>query len=280
MSFSLVILFSNDRRAQLERSVELWGDLPEYTDCEKILCVDGLLKGQPPTGFQVCEIERDGPYFCWAKSLYAGISAASNPVVFYVDADRIVQRSFLQRSLAVLRTFDGFVFPDQLYSVKCDWNVKRLRELRDRPVDGYLELYADHRVLDPTILGRKNPFSGCVGFWKKTFLQYGGFDRRFIGWGYPDYDFFMQVYRDDREKLFPLPDSVELHQKHDYLVSKRELELHNLWNCRVYVEKWKIKTDYLENCRKSLRVSDALYTAESLDEFLAATIPQPLVTTG
>lgn len=268
MPCSLVILYSNDRRQQLERSLALWQDVAGYDDCEKILCVDGIADWRPEH-FQVIEIPRRGKHYCWADTLNTGVKAAKHPFVFYFDADRIVSTDFLTRGLDILQVKDGFVFAKKLFSVKLNLDEEDLRMVRDYPMGHTDLLIGDHRTLDPLDMGRKNPFAGGVGFRRETFLEYGGFDPRFVGWGYPDYDFFMNVHRRAPHAFYPL-DAVELHQHHGYSVTKRELELQNLWNCAQYVRKWEITTPYLLNTCKHLKVKPETLKAATLDAFLAA----------
>lgn len=266
--FSLVILYSTDRRRQLEQSLTLWQDVRGFSSCEKILCVDGETDWHPP-GFRVLSIRRPGPYYCWADALNAGVSEAKHPFVFYFDSDRVVPVEFFELGMAVLEQENAFVFAESLYSLASDATIDELRQLRDDPsVPIYRQrLIEDHRVLDPESLGYKNPLAGGVGFRQLTFLDHGGFDRRFVGWGYPDYDFFMNVYRAKRAKFCPL-DVAELHLHHPYQETPQNVMLHNLWNCRQYVEKWQIDTPYLEECRKWHKVSTFLYEASSLEELL------------
>lgn len=272
MPFSLVILYSNDRQRQLAKTLKLLEDTPEYAACDKILCVDGAATWRP-TGFKILEIERRTPHYCWADALNTGVSIARNSRVFYFDSDRIVPVNFFTESLKILERHEAFVFPRQLYSVKSDASVKTLREMRDNPRRHLRSLKPDHRVLDPGILGHKNPFAGCVGFQRHVFLRFGGFDDRFTGWGYPDYDYFMTIFTRHRHAIYPL-DMTELHQHHGYRDNQRVIDMHSLWNCHQYVQKWQIGQDYLHRVQKQFKVADAdLQNSNTLDEFLARVLP-------
>jgi hypothetical protein len=263
--FSLVVLYSVDRKRQLENCLACWADMLGYVDCEKILVVDGKTNIRPP-GWHVLEVEREGEYYCWANTLNAGVDHATTECVFYFDSDRILPVDYFEKALPLAR--DGFVFPQKLFWVQ-DFkaNATALRSLCEHPDQS--KLIPDHRVMDPLMIGQKNPFSGCVGFSKKVFLETGGFDPRFKGWGYPDYDFFMNVTRRGL-KLVPL-NVVELHQRHEYSINRQLVFKHNFWNLNQYVQKWNLPIRLLDKMKqKKIAVIPpfSLEKATCLREFL------------
>lgn len=276
MEFSLVVLYSEDRRAQLLNSVECWGDCAGYESAQKILCVDGD-SDVSIEGWTILKIQRSGDFFCWAESINNGVGLASEEIVFYVDSDRIVPKDWFSRCHSLLSSDKNrFFYPSRLYSLKNHVGVESLRHIRDNVGSNESALVPDHRQDDPTVYGRKNPFSGCVAFGKSAFVDCGGFDRRFVGWGYPDYDFMMKA----KTRGFPaIPiDASELHQKHDYAVDRKAFRMHNLYNLRQYVEKWNLPRDHLDRAADSVGVDRRhLYGSRSLRSFLALTSKSMLV---
>lgn len=268
--YSLVILFSNDRLKQLNAMVDCWKYLAEdFDECEKILCVDGKLSERPVGDWQVLEIPRRGPHYCWADVLNAGVQAASQSYVFYYDSDRIIPQGHVQYCLEVLRQRAVYIYAPRLYAF---W-----KEVLDRPTlchavhepEACLStcLYPDFRVSNPEHYEHKNPFSGGVAFRKATFLEHGGFDPRYVGWGYPDFDFFQHVTRLGVE-LVQVP-TAELHLQHPYQADKRTVELHNAWNCWQYVEKWQLDRQFVDQFWQQLNLPMAARDCHNLSEFLA-----------
>jgi|688.fasta_scaffold443641_1 hypothetical protein len=265
--FSFLVLYSNDRIEQFKKSINFWNNCELFEDCEKIICSDGLSNFKPE-GFKLFEIPRLTQHYCWANTINTGVQNCSFENIFYFDCDRIVPKNYFSHCLNVLQNENCFVFAKYLYSLRHDLSIHKIKHIINDVKNYSDELIEDHRVLDPRIIRRKNPFSGGVGFRKQTFLNAGGFDPRYKGWGYPDTDFFYNTHIRGH-KFVPI-DVCELHQKHDYNVnSYLELRLHNLWNCRQYIEKWNLPKDSLEKFRVELSVSHkSLYQSGTLSEFL------------
>lgn len=266
--FSFVVLLSGDRESQFRNCEEIWRDCALFNDCEKIVCFDGP-QSFTIDGFEVFEIQRSHKYYCWADALNKGVDLASNEIVFYFDSDRIPESNFFVDALEILESRDAFVYARKLYNVLEDCDVKKLRSIVN-DISGYSDILSpDYRVDDPTILESKNPFSGGVGFQKSLFKKFGGFDPRYMGWGYPDYDMFMNVFSHDPNLFVPM-DKTELHQKHDKLGEQKEFWLHNLFNLRQYMEKYGLSRYGLEEQRVKLQVPiDVLYESRDLDDFLS-----------
>ena len=159
---------------------------------------------------------------------------------------------------------DVFVYPKQLYSIREDVSLERLRFIRDNINDCQSLLHADHRTTNPENIHSKNVFSGCVSFTKSTFNRLGGFDERYQGWGYPDFDLLMNAKTNGCE--FVGIDCQELHQHHSHGPDKK-FRLMNLWNCYQYLKKWNLKVpDHIEKNVASNRVREY----KTMSEFLSS----------
>lgn len=266
MNFTIVILYSPDRQEQLIKSIECWSDCIGYAEAEKILCLDG--QGWTPSEFKICNIERTNDFFCWAASLNTGVSAASNEMVLYMDCDRIIPTNFLLQAESMLRENPkSFVYLKNLFNLKRDENVENIKMIRDNVEKFRDVLKPDHRQNNPEIFSRKNAMSGCVAFCKSHFMNLGGFDERFVGWGYPDYDFLMKALKSNSELISI--NASELHQKHQYTADHREFTLHNLYNMNQYVCKWDLNNHIIKQTCKSCDVDfKELRSSTSLQKFL------------
>lgn len=266
MKFSIVFLYSPDRESQFKKTLECLAGYDGFDKAEKIVCIDG--EGWTPKDLVVKKIDRRHNFFCWADSLNSGVLACSNEKVIYMDSDRIPPSDFFTRSLNELeKEATSFVYPSSLFSLARDEDVETMKKIRDNPQGFKGRLIPDHRQNDPSVLHRKNAMSGCVAFCKSHFLRLGGFDNRFLGWGYPDYDFLMTAIS-SKSFLIPLQ-GAELHQKHQYSSDQREFTLHNLYNLNQYVIKWNLKPSLVQNACKNCRVDiNTLRSSRTLEHFL------------
>lgn len=267
MKFSIVVLYSPDRVNQFLNSVACWEDCAGFGDCEKIVCVDGQCNFELKD-WKTIEIKRKNDLFCWSDALNSGINASKNDSIFYFDSDRIVPINFFEIALKTsIDNKKSFVYPRNLFSLKQNYDLFEIRNIRDNLTFFSDCLIPDHRQDDPMVLSRKNPFSGCVCFNKKDYFDLGGYDPNFLGWGYPDYDFLMTVVS-RKYKLISL-DINELHQFHPYKIQKFEFELHYLYNLYQYLKKWNLPFSSLEQKCFKLNVNiDILKNSKNLIEFM------------
>jgi hypothetical protein len=243
--FSIAIFYSEDRLLQLRQTIECLEEMDGYGQCQKMLCADGVTN-VCPTDFDILEVQRPGPYYCWATVWEAALSRARYENILYLDSDRILPGDYFRRALAELAD-DTFVFPARLYNLEADVPTDVLKRIRDN-VGSYPHLLrADHRVWDDpaSSVRRKNPMSGCVAFTKTTYRNSGGMDSAYTGWGYPDTDYFTKTFRAGC-RFVPI-DCDELHLKHGYRQGPRNSArlfcLTNLWNGVYYHRKWMLPLD-------------------------------------
>lgn len=271
--FSLFILYSPDRLTQLNIGLECWKSVKLFKDCEKILIVDGQTNVNPP-GWNVYSLPRKQDHYCWADSINKGISLAKSDIVFYLDCDRIPPVNFFYSGVRILQDKDCFVYPEKLSNLKIESTSPELiRRLSYNP-DSFL-LLPEERTTNPLNIGKKTPFSGCVGFNKSTYIKTGGIDPIYKGWGFPDTDILMSATQ--KGMTFETIPGVEIHQRHSYSVSSTEFTLHNIWNMSLFISKWKLPQDLLYNKISSWLHHDKRYlecitilkSSSSLTEFVS-----------
>jgi predicted glycosyltransferase involved in capsule biosynthesis len=112
--------------------------------------------------------------------------------------------------------------------------------------------------------------SGCVAFTRRTYYDVGGFDPSFVGWGYPDYDFWMRALCYGCQ-FIPLK-FPELHQYHERDGVPDDVFLAmNLWNGVQYFDKWMMpiggKSLHALACHLKTSYNEA--RSMSLKEFIA-----------
>jgi len=269
MKFSIIILYSSDRKAQLENSIKCLSESYNYDNAEKIIICDGKSNFTHPD-WTVYEVNRTKNFYCWADTLNFGVKIAKNDIIIYMDSDRVLPLNFFELCCSNIES-NSFVYPKKLFKIKKDCNFEELKTIRDNFENYKYLLEDDHRHTNPyKQISGTNPFSGCVCFYREDFLKYGGFDDEFIGWGYPDSDFFMKTTKSGCK--FISLDINELHQKHERNILTYEFALHNIFNLKKYCDKWSIETNEIyEKCEKhKIKIND-LNSSKTLQEFLIKT---------
>lgn len=270
--FSLVVLFSNDRKKQFDLCVDCWKDMPMFDQADRILLVDGVCDFDYPE-WKIVNYSRSDDYYCWADAINLGIESCNTDILFYLDCDRIPDVDFFLNGLNVLRNNNAFIYTEHLYNLKVNGISKKYIRKLQSTSDSFL-LTPDHRSLNPVDIGKKNPFSGCVGFSKDLYYNTPGFDSRYKGWGCPDTDMFMSCVEAGCD--FISIQGNELHLAHDYNVDNYTHVLHNIWNINQLVSKWKLNriilvikvNNMLKTKTRVNKCLNIINQSESLDHFI------------
>ena len=245
---SLIVLSSEHREHQLKQLIECLEDNPDFKYYQKILIFDGDLKSLSKvfssyssqnftSQWEISKAERIDGLYCWANALNEGIERANFDKILYLDGDRIINQKFLSEVKNVKDK--EFVVPKNLYTLNATLTTDEIRKLRNDQTFVEKLMWKDFREMSnpDKSFCKKNPMSGCVGFTKKTYLRTGGFDPMFVGYGYPDIDYFRKTY--NLGCKFRSVDCAELHLYHSYFPLTIDIvKLHGFWNGIKYCEKW------------------------------------------
>ena len=211
-----------------------------YSECQKILCVDGS-PNISPTDFSIVQVQRPKDLFNWAAAWEAGISAAKHDVLLYLDCDRVLPLDYLSHLYDRINDHT-FFYSESLYQIKTNCSLQMVRGIRDNPDEHQRYIRIDNRAPHPptwkTVQHSRTPMSGNVGFTKTAYKKSGGLDPTYEGWGYPDYDYYLQTYRQGYH--FETIKGREFHLKHGY-PNDKEFQFMNLWNAVKFCTKWNIK---------------------------------------
>lgn len=163
---SVVIPFVSEdghRRAVFEYVVDRW--VEAFPDCEIVVGVDS--KSQP---------------FSRSSARNDGVAKSTGEILAIADADTVANPEFLHSAFELAHELP-WVFP---YRVYYNLNSKHTRHLLQVRNLGILERpevsQCEHAI----------PSVGGIFFLKrKDFLEMGGYDERFVGWGYEDDAFYL-----------------------------------------------------------------------------------------
>jgi predicted glycosyltransferase involved in capsule biosynthesis len=149
-----------------------------------------------------------GP-FNKSKLINVGVSYAQTECILVSDADLLISRAGLEKSLAALATQLDFVRPyHRLIDLDKVQTAEYLAEenLPDGPKHG--------EAMDRSHLGEQLCIAGGAFMVRKTlFERVEGFDERFLGWGGEDDDFSLRVQLAS-SKIAVLKDGLGWHLWH------------------------------------------------------------------
>lgn len=214
-------------------------DVEHFESCQKILCCDGFCDIAPP-GFTTVSIERKHGEYNWANVWNKGVELSKFDVIWYLDCDRIVPKQYITMAYPFVNK-NCSAYSLNVYRVNKVVDVATLKKLRNNPQGGMT--YCERRMSVPPNLEEsepgKNPFSGNVMFSKKMYIESGGLDADFEGYGYADSDFYIKLHKAGH-KFYQVPLN-ELHQWHDAEYESNRLRLMLLFNGMKLCRKWGLK---------------------------------------
>jgi len=228
-----------------------------YASCQKTLVVDGKIDYIPPD-YDAIQVPRIKDEFSWSNMWAAGVYSARNPVVVYLDADRLLPDDFLELAQDVQ---DGcFAFTSKHFHMLQDMEIETCKKfLRENQKPGIFvdddllgQLKYEPRFEDPVHGPGKNVMSGSVAFTKRTFEILGGVDPWYRGHGaFADTDFHFQAAKAGCTFIdLNLP---EIHYHHHKLgndskeIDEITLRRMGLDNFIYYCQKWKLPMALAEN---------------------------------
>ncbi len=266
-------MYSKDRRDAFDATLSCLQDMPLFNECQKTLIIDGKLDIHIP-GWYMVQVPRVGDKFCWGRMWDAGVGTARYPKVVYLDSDRLLPPSFLEKAAEAIED-DMFVFTSQHFLMLKpieDYKALLLRLGHDDNVlleENFVSnLKFDIRRMMPHHAPGKNVMSGSTGFTRKTYVRLGGVDHWYCGHGaFADTDFHMQAFTKGC-KFFDLG-LPELHYPHlrkegDNVVGELEYKLMGLNNFIHYCCKWNAPLSAAEALANRIGVPNAAQYVRNL----------------
>lgn len=238
---TIFIIYSNDRKKQLDVTVSCLQEMAGYKHCQKVLCVDGITNVNIPD-FEIANVRRANKFFNWSDAWKAGVSAARFNNLLYLDSDRVLPKNYLTQVYENLED-DKFIYSKSLIRLKEFYPLNVVKAIRDNPHQHSNLWMEDGRLPHPPNLSvlfvGKNPMSGNTAFTRATWLKTGGIDNSFEGWGFPDTEYYLRTWKMGMK--FNTIDCVELHLQHEYGVSTSRFQLMSLWNAFKLASKFNMK---------------------------------------
>ena len=177
--------------------------------------------------------------YCKPKMTNAGVEQATEEILILLDSDRILPYGYFTRIINSLGEKE-VVTTKSLYSLD--------KPYTDDQIDsGNVTKTPDFKSV--TNQGRfKNMFSGNTVLWKQDYLDAGGYDETFVGYGFADSDMTRTALVNGLKFVFRQEE--ELHLYHDKVydwenghIHKDEYRIISAINAIHYCNKWKIEAD-------------------------------------
>jgi hypothetical protein len=237
---SFVIYFHSARYDNLEQTLRILG-ARESSEREVILVCNDRLAGAP-RGCRLINMGLDDyrkPLMC-----NTGVKEAKGKIVALMDADRIMPAGYFSRAADAVKK-------GQFMSCRRIMNL--LRPHSDEEIEaGDLEFAEEWRA-EGCELWRRNLFSGNTVFHREDYMNSGGMDESFVGYGFADTDMTMNVISRSFQPVWSDETEVHLHHPKDIFVGGTIL--HGETRTRMaeanmckFLKKWRIK-EYLRLCR-------------------------------
>ena len=165
-----------------------------------------------------------------------GIKQASNPIVALLDSDRILPENYFYDNIQRIKRKE-FITTIVLKRLVEPYDDCDILEGNYITTDDYKSTANEFR--------RKNLFSGNTLFYKDDYLQIGGMDEQYKGYGFADNDMtqnvisnnMIPVYLEDEElHLFHIPEILYEGNK------LNDFQIFTAINAMIYARKWG-KTD-------------------------------------
>lgn len=276
---SIFIMYSGDRKEQLNTTINFLRKMDLYEQCQKTLVIDSK-NNVIIDDFEVIEVPRINNQFCWSDMWQAGVATAKFDKILYLDSDRLLPKNYLLYVNNLLKD-DVFLFTSKHFMMVDSIEIDDLEELINSSFEDGLfaeekfarKLKFEPRLKQPFPGPGKNVMSGSTSFTKKTYYNIGGVDRWYCGHGaYADTDFHMSAAKYGCE-FIDIP-VFEIHCHHDKLnndskLSKDELYLLSLDNFIYYISKWKLPPILAENIAHECKLikKPTEYVYKKLEEY-------------
>lgn len=195
-----------------------------------------LLMCQNRTGFIETEFLETNPHNlklpCMQKGklLNEAVKVAKSDILVFLDSDRVLPFGYFKEVIDNLKKRTAVTTK----------NMHRLsRPVSDAEIitDNF-EFEPEHRSVENKILMR-NFFSGNIVMYKEDYLQAGGMDEFYIGYGFEDHDMTNVLFNQGIQQVWR--EEVELHLYHERLTYGEGNQKRMFLNNGVrYCKKWQI----------------------------------------
>jgi predicted glycosyltransferase involved in capsule biosynthesis len=230
---------------------------PNLTDKEIIIIFQN--KGTQIDG-QIYEMNLDS--YQKPKMCNFGVKKSNHKLVALMDSDRVLPKNYFYENMLSIKK-KQMITTTHFHNLKKEYTDDEIKNNK-------YEYNIEYRSKSDELL-MKNLFSGNTLFFKSDYLEIGGMDEQFIGYGHADTDMTKNAMSNDINSTFI--DVPEIHLWHEKKVLYQGKELNDFEiqiaiNTIKFAKKWKQfspKIDYI--CKEVIK-KISLYPEDLVSEFL------------
>lgn len=227
---SFVVYFHSSRIENLKQTIRFLKKRENIPNSEFILvCQDNCLEQFNDS--TLINLNLDTYYK--TKMCNIGVEKSKNNLIALLDSDRILPHGYFTSVIKKIK-------PRQFVST---WKMYKLnKKYTDEQIEqNDIEKIEDFKSTTNEVLC-KNLFAGNTVFYKKDYLDSGGMDERFVGYGFADTDMTRNIMLKNYQVIWNKSEEIHLNHDSRVFLQREETtpEIFTAHNAIVYYNKWKI----------------------------------------
>jgi predicted glycosyltransferase involved in capsule biosynthesis len=203
---SFVFYFSGERLDNLEQTLRFLNKNEDLKNKEVILVCNDRIETEASNEYRGPKYKLFNlklKSYMKPKMCNFGVDKATHDIVALLDGDRILPNRYFEKNAKKLNKKE-FISTLVLHKLLGDYNDKDIELKNYEYVEELKSKTCQHH--------KKNLFSGNTLFYKKDYLDSGGMDESFVGYGYADNDMTMNIV--SKGYTVKWNNDIELHLNH------------------------------------------------------------------
>lgn len=191
-----------------------------------------------------------------------GVQKAENELVALMDSDRVLPKNYFYENMLLIKK-KQMITTTHFHNLKKDYKD-------DEIIQNNYEYKIEYRSKSDE-LKMKNLFSGNTLFFKSDYLEIGGMDEQFVGYGYADTDMTKNAMSHEIDSIFiNLPEIHLWHPKKVLYEGKQldDFQIQSAINAMKFAKKWNQFSPTLHLICQQVLEKITIYPQQLVREFM------------